>query len=407
MRPLHQSSANAWSHCPRLYALTVDRDRDPHYMPFVRGQAVHVGCEAAVKVGRGDSDREQQLAAGLAAIDDWCRANTVPPHVAGDAANIFAASLDEGSSIDYRRPYGCREDRVELAWSMNERWELIAWSEDAPGAAYSGRIDWIRVFKDRVEVVDFKSALGVVSGDDLHDSDWQARLYGLAALAAYPGVREVKFTHFRLRAGIRVSATFRRGKPWARITRDYFARVRAEIAAADISDPMVVRATPGGGCGVCPIRHQCAERADLIAHGAIEDDDSPGTIARKRSLLTPLGNELDRVLKEYAKEEDVPYGGMVYGYRPRKRLVVAVTTREFVRRALLVLSDEEVDEVLEAKAPTRGRALQLAEAELNAMALDGDHEGSIGYDVIERHALDTGLLRQESRPVFGTYIPED
>ena len=331
---VHQSSPRTCLARARAEAEGADRVSDP--------ARIGTACHAAVeKIAYEDAaGRKDHLATGLAEIDRIAGEIGLSPAGIGEAKSILRGALGPKSKLSFSLRQGWRVS-PEFHWMLDEAFKP---TKDATLAAFAGTMDRLSWHPEHgVEVTDYKTVYARTSADGL-ESNWQARVYSLAALALFPGVNAVRFAWVNLRHGYSTSAEFKRGDRWEDSTRDHLtaqraARLRA-LAFGEWPE------TLGSDCAWCPVLHKCSAIREAVEGGA-EPGLEPPELARQYLGVSALAGRLERAVKA-VYEESGPIalgGGEVLGGKPRGTWETVLSYEQAMERlrAMGMTPEQEVE----------------------------------------------------------------
>lgn len=341
---VHQTGARTFADCPAKYA--ANRERQPRWEPFRRGSAIHLAAQRIIETCATHPGTDL-LVAGLAALDEW-QSGDEPMSADGyaSAAAVVTSMLAPDSGFWWGLPGRGQACRVEYEWFLGEDFQPRT-SED--GAAYGGIFDWLEWPTESHEraalmVRDYKSGYQRVRDDDLAHR-WQPRVYGLAALALFPGIDAVTFELWNLRVHGRPRVTLERGGSWESVTKAWLATMRKRMLAAEESGEFP--ATPGDGCGQsCSRFYSCPEMHDALLAGAVAEEINPHLLLAAKQTVSALDGPVRAWAQECGPIEIAE--GKVLGFRPTVRKRIACSARTVIEQ---LRADEATDEDLDAAFP--------------------------------------------------------
>lgn len=387
MRAIHQSTAKVASDCLARYKAEVI-DGAPTDNAFAQlGTAVHFAVERTYqKIATGN---RQPIECALESLDEWWEkrdATLAPVWVYSEAETILRRAYGEDSGVWLGLPGRGQEMNVEVEWKLDDEFRPLKDGEPA----YAGRFDILQWGSDGVFVRDLKTVRSMPRADDLA-TDFQARVYSLAALALFPDVDEVTFELLLLRHGYTIRHTFVRGEPWERQTKRWLRAVRSAVAWAHDVDEWP--ATPGAGCQYCPIRGTCSALGDVIS--GTTTAETPEDTAANYLAAKAVAADCEREARKDCEDRNVPVGlGKVLGFKPGSRKVWKYGVADLLAQ---LRADGATDEDLRAWFPRSSISKGAMEAAAKVLLARGEIEME-AYEYVD-------LLREEVPSVtFTTWM---
>lgn len=388
---IHQSTAKIASDCLARFKAEVV-DGVPTGSPYASlGSAVHAAIEAGLR-GSYAGNREP-LDCALEGLDVWWAQRepaTSPPWVYAEAERLLRASYGPESWLHLGRAPRGQQVAAEQGWHLDEEFRAV---QPEQPHAYAGRFDLIEWGPRGVTVRDYKTTFEMRSARDI-ETDEQARVYALAALALFGAVDEVRFELLMIRHGYSARHTFKRGEPWERQTQRWLRAVRSAVALAEETGEWPE--TIGDGCRWCPVRYKCGALRAAVEHGTVSAESEPEAVARLYLAAKGVTSQAEAVARAWAEESPIPVGiGKVLGFKPGKR-------KEWTSGVARVLEQFRADGAtqtdLEEWFPGHSLTVDAVRRGAEELAVRGELDDPSGYEEMFR----------EDRPcvTFTTYQEE-
>ena len=278
------------------------------------GTACHRACESlAYAMHDEELDHEKQFAVASQAIEAAALDLRMTSLAKQDAMQIMERATAPTSRVHFGTPTGW-SSAAEYHWRLDAKFKPT--DGDALCAGTIDRLDWSEEGGE-ARITDFKTTKSWQAKEDIHLS-WQARVYSMATLLVFPGLRRVKFRFANLRNGYPVEDEFRRDEPWFEATKARILELRAEREVAVELDqwPEVM----GPDCTFCPVKFRCGAWKLAAAQGReIPADMDSGEIGRRalglRALATAYEARAEAIVE--ASQAPIDIGrGLGLGMRP-------------------------------------------------------------------------------------------
>lgn len=293
LKTLSASSVQTYVNCPaRWKANYEDRAAEESSDAASLGSACHLALEWFVAE---DHYRNSDHDGSWLKLSELFRAAANEYRLNGKQINVGTDMLANWLS---RQDWDGRE---VLSTEKKVSFKLPTSIGDIPFNYIWDRCD--RLTGNEIEVVDYKSWVRNVSGEDVKHS-LQCRAYALAAQIQYPEAERIWVTLDQLRYSA-VGVAFTREEN--RETWRYLRQVAEQIIASDGSEERV-----NGDCRWCVRRHTCKTLESHISAGGPLSITNPHEAAEYRhrlyaakGALESMIGDLDRLLLEHSESEEL------------------------------------------------------------------------------------------------------